>query len=217
MSRACDTEFLRQGSFHVSMSLKNKKSKTDEIGYNCRNASREDVLFSPVPFTVGRFLKFVNGRFVDEEERSRLLVAAQVVDDASVKTLAVQPAIVGWRIRRLLIIASRRVEQSAQENAPEGASVQFFDVRQQLAYVAVQRLNETISRLSINCSDWRLGCGHLSSHRQHQLTTFSHDFSNFNEAVSRVINGLKMQLMTWPSVVRGALKCCAKLAPCCWS
>ena len=38
------------------------------------------------------------------------------------------------------------------------------------------------------------------------LTTFSDDLRNFNDAVSRVTNGLKMQLMTCPSIVRGELK-----------
>ena len=42
--------------------------------------------------------------------------------------------------------------------------------------------------------------------RTETLTTFSDDFRNFNDAVSRVMNGLKMQLMTWPSIVRGELK-----------
>ena len=46
------------------------------------------------------------------------------------------------RVDRALLRPRRGVEESAQQNPPEGAAVHLFDVGQQLAHVAVQRLGK---------------------------------------------------------------------------
>lgn len=99
-----------------------------------------------------------------------------------------------------------RVEEPAEQNAPEHAAVHVFDVGEQLAHVAVQSLARIERNKQTAGERVCRGASRAARSTGGQLTTFSDDLRNLSDDVSRVTNGLKMQLITWPSIVRGALR-----------